>query len=87
MVYGGLYVWKKAVDAEQGCMLLFQDDKGNSERSWQQESCCWEPEEGVLIQYREGFDMIPRTRLRREWSQMPCNLVNFILVNRESEVG
>jgi len=27
------------------------------------------------------------TRLRRKRSQMPCNLVNFISVNRESEVG
>jgi len=27
------------------------------------------------------------TRLRRKWSHMPCNLVNFISVSRESEVG
>jgi len=27
------------------------------------------------------------TRLRRKCSQMPCNLVNFISVNWESEVG
>jgi len=26
-------------------------------------------------------------RLRRKESQMLCNLINFILVNRESEVG
>jgi len=27
------------------------------------------------------------TRLRRKRSHMPCNLVNFVSVNRESEVG
>ena len=27
------------------------------------------------------------TRLRRKRSHMPCNLVNFNSVNRESEVG
>jgi len=26
-------------------------------------------------------------RLRHKWSHMPCNLVNFISVNWESEVG
>jgi len=26
------------------------------------------------------------TRLRRKWSQIPCNLVNFVLVNQKSEV-
>jgi len=38
------------------------------------------------IQYRGGFDTIPRTRLRCKWSQMLCNLVNFISVNWQSEV-
>jgi len=41
----------------------------------------------VPIRYQGGFDTIPRTRFRHKRSQMPCNLVNFILVNRESEVG
>jgi len=31
--------------------------------------------------------MIPRTKLSCKGSQMPCNLVNFISVNRESQVG
>jgi len=41
----------------------------------------------VPIQYSGGFDTIPRIRLRCKRSQMPCNIVNFISVNRESEVG
>jgi len=31
--------------------------------------------------------MIPRMRLKHKQSQMPRNLVNFISVNWESEVG
>ena len=40
----------------------------------------------VPIRCRGGFDTIPRTRLRCKQSHMPCNLVNFISVNWESEV-
>ena len=41
----------------------------------------------VPIQCRGGFDTIPRARVRCKRSQMPCSLVNFISVNRESEAG
>jgi len=50
-------------------------------------SAAWCGDATVLIQRQGGFDMILRMRLRRKRSQMPCNLVNFISVTWESEVG
>jgi len=32
------------------------------------------------------FQYDPKDEIKNKWSQMPCNLVNFILVNQESEV-